>query len=152
MVNDYECEICYHPGKDNVVADALSRKERLKSRILKPLTMTIQSNLATQIRDSQQESLREENIEIECLQGMEKYLENKDDGTMYFMNRIWVPKFSDTRKLFMNVAHKTNYSIHLIADRMYLNMRNLYWWPIMKVEIATYVSKCLICAKFKLEH
>lgn len=78
---------------------------------------------------------------MEGLRGMEKQLEIKDNRARYFMNRIWVPKFSDTRKLVMNEAHKTIYSIHTGADKMYLYLKKLYWWPNIKAEIAMYLRK-----------
>ncbi|GKE19053.1 reverse transcriptase domain-containing protein, partial [Tanacetum coccineum] len=92
LFNDYECEICYHPGKANVVADALSRKER-------------------------------ENVLAERLHGLGQQMERKGDRSLYFMDRIWVP---------------------LVGD--------IYWWPGMKRDGATYVSECLTCAKVNAEH
>nr|GFA12792.1 putative reverse transcriptase domain-containing protein [Tanacetum cinerariifolium] len=66
LLVDYDCEICYHPGKANVVADALSRKRIIKSRRVKPLRvrlliMTIHLNLPSQILEAQTEALKEEN-------------------------------------------------------------------------------------------
>ena len=81
LLNDYECEIRYHPGKANVVADALSRKEYIKPRRVRALTITIHSNFTAQIREAQLEALKEENIKNEALRGMEKQLIQKDDGT-----------------------------------------------------------------------
>ncbi|GJW81590.1 reverse transcriptase domain-containing protein [Tanacetum coccineum] len=56
------------------------------------------------------------------------------------------------RALIMHESHKSKYSIHPGSDKMYHDLKKLYWWPNMKVEIATYVSKCLTCAKVKAEH
>ena len=92
LLNDYECEILYHPGKANVVADALSRKETVKLRRVRALTLTVQSQLPIQIRDAQTEALKPENVLEETLRGMDKKLETRDDGTRYFMDRIWTPK------------------------------------------------------------
>ena len=151
LLNDYECEIKYHPGKANVVADALSRKE-YSNRRTKTLSITIQSHLATQIAVAQSEAMKAENKASEALRGMEKNLEAKEDGVYYFMNRIWVPKIGGFREIVMKEAHKTRYSIHPGSDKMYLDIKQHYWWPNMKAEIATYVSKCLTCAKVKVEY
>ncbi|GJY33963.1 putative reverse transcriptase domain-containing protein [Tanacetum coccineum] len=85
LLSDYDCENRYHPRKANVVADALSRKERIKT-------------------------------------------------------------------LIMHESHKSKYSVHPGSDKMYQDMKKLYWWPNMKADIATYVSKCLTCIKVKVEH
>ena len=151
LLNDYECEIRYHPGKANVVADALSRKEYARRRV-KSLTMTISSNLPTQIREAQIEAMKPENLAAESLRGAEKQFELRDDGTRYFLDRIWTPRFGDLRELVMDESHKTRYSVHPGSDKMYLDLKKLYWWPNMKVEIATFVGKCLTCAKVKVEY
>ncbi|KAJ0556864.1 putative nucleotidyltransferase, Ribonuclease H [Helianthus annuus] len=52
----------------------------------------------------------------------------------------------------MNEAHKSRYSIHPAADKMYQDLRTTYWWPGMKKDIAVYVFKCLTCSKVKAEH
>ena len=106
LLNDYECEIRYHPGKANVVADALSRKE-YSGRRVKSLTMTIHSHLSTQIKKAQIEALTSVNVAGEALRGMDKKFEVKNDGVHYFMDRIWTPKFGGFREVVMNEAHKT---------------------------------------------
>ncbi|KAI3704083.1 hypothetical protein L1987_74291 [Smallanthus sonchifolius] len=152
LLNDYDCDIKYHPGKANVVADALSRKERVKTLRVRALELTIHTNLTTQIRIAQQEAIKEENIRNEALRGMIKQLESKSDDTLYFMNRIWVTRFGNLRELVMDEAHKSRYSIHPGSDKMYKDLKELYWWPNMKGDIATYVSKCLTFSKVKAEH
>ena len=152
LLSDYDFEIKYHPGKANVVADALSRKERPKTLRVRALGMTIHTSLTTRIRDAQQEALKEQNLKEESLRGMDKSLETKSNDTRYFMNRIWVPKVGDLRNLVMDEAHKTKYSVHPGSDKMYQDVKELYWWPNMKADIATYVNKCLTCLKVKAEH
>nr|GEV06586.1 hypothetical protein [Tanacetum cinerariifolium] len=90
LFSDYDCEIGYHPGKANVVADSLNRKE-------------------------------------------------KGDGTLYYLDRIWVPLKGDVRTLIMDEAYKSKYSVHPGADKMYYNLRDRYWWPGMKKDIPMYV-------------
>ncbi|GKE93576.1 putative reverse transcriptase domain-containing protein [Tanacetum coccineum] len=73
-------------------------------------------------------------------------------GTLCLKNRSWITCFGDWRALIMHESHKSKYSIHPGPDKMYNDLKKLYWWPNMKAEIATYVNKCLTCAKVKAEH
>nr|GEX03660.1 hypothetical protein [Tanacetum cinerariifolium] len=107
LLGDYDCDIRYHSGKANVVAYALSHKERDKPLRVRALFMTISLNLPKQILEAQIEALKPENLKKEDVGGSEK---------------------------------------------MYQDMKKLYWWPNMKADITTYVSKCLTCAKVKAEH
>ncbi|GJU58379.1 putative reverse transcriptase domain-containing protein [Tanacetum coccineum] len=152
LFSDYECEIRYHPGKANVVADALSRKERVKPRRVRAMAMTIQSGVKEMIVAAQSEAFKQENVLAERLHGLDQQMERKEDGSLYFMDRIWVPLVGDVRMVILNEAHKSRYSMHPGADKMYHDLRDMYWWPRMKRNIAIYVSKCLTCAKVKAEH
>ncbi|GJS76601.1 putative reverse transcriptase domain-containing protein [Tanacetum coccineum] len=152
LFSDYECEIKYHPGKANVVADALSRKERVKPRRVRAMAVTIQSGVKGLILAAQGEAFKDENVIAEGLNGMDQQIEKREDGSLYYMDRIWVPLVGGVRTKIMDEAHKTRYSVHPRADKMYYVLRDMYWWPGMKKEIAIYVSKCLTCAKVKAEH
>ncbi|GKC90136.1 putative reverse transcriptase domain-containing protein, partial [Tanacetum coccineum] len=83
---------------------------------------------------------------------MIKKLEPRGDRTLCLRNRSWIPCFSDLRELIMNESHKSKHSIHPGSEKMYQDLKKLYWWPNMKAKIATYVSKCLTCAKVKAEY
>nr|GEX63375.1 putative reverse transcriptase domain-containing protein [Tanacetum cinerariifolium] len=148
LLADYDCEIRYHPGKENVVADALSRKRIIKSHRVKPLRdrsliMTIHSNLPSQILKAQTEALKEESVQAKNLRGMEKAFEIRTDGTRCIKNRSWLPLFGNLRNLIMHEFHKSKYSIHSGSDKMYHDLKKLYWCPNMKEIIAEYVGKCL---------
>nr|GEZ16831.1 putative reverse transcriptase domain-containing protein [Tanacetum cinerariifolium] len=158
LLSDYDCDIRYHPGKANVVADALSRKERDKPLRVRALVMTISLNLPKQILEAQIEALKPENLKKEDVGGMirtdipKERLEPRADGTLCLNGRGWLPCYGDLRSVIMHESHKSKYSIHPGSEKMYQDMKKLYWWPNMKADIATYVSKCLTYAKVKAEH
>ncbi|GJX96941.1 putative reverse transcriptase domain-containing protein [Tanacetum coccineum] len=151
LLADYDCEICYHPGKANVVADALSRKKRIKPLRVRALILTVHPKLPFQILEAQNEALKEENVKNENLRGMDKSFEIRPDGTRCIKNQSWLPLFGGLRDLIMHESHKSKYSIHPGSDKMYHDLKKLYWWPNMKAIIAEYVSKCLTCSRVKAE-
>ncbi|GKC81504.1 putative reverse transcriptase domain-containing protein [Tanacetum coccineum] len=118
LLSDYDCNTRYHLGKANVIADALSRKEREPPLRVRALVMTISLDLLKQILNAQTKAR----------------------------------KLRTLKTVIMHESHKSKYSIHPGSDKMYQDMKKLYWWPNMKADIATYVSKCLTCAKVKAEH
>nr|GEU80806.1 putative reverse transcriptase domain-containing protein [Tanacetum cinerariifolium] len=97
-------------------------------------------NLPKQILSAQSEARKEENFIKEDLLGKINKLEPRADGTLCFNNRSWIPLFGDLRALIMHKSHKSKYSIHLGSDKMYQDLKKLYWWPNIKARIATYVS------------
>ncbi|GJY92123.1 putative reverse transcriptase domain-containing protein [Tanacetum coccineum] len=111
LFSDYDDEIRYYLGKENIVADALK-----------------------------------------MLREIDKQMERRSDGAWYYLDQIWVPLKGDVRTLKMDEAHKSKYSVHPEADKMYYDLRDMYWCPGMKKDIALYVSKCLTCSKIKAEH
>nr|GEU42056.1 putative reverse transcriptase domain-containing protein [Tanacetum cinerariifolium] len=119
LLSDYDCDIRYHPGKANVVADALS---------------------------SQTEAQKPENINKEDVEGMirkdipKEKLEPRADGTLCLQGRSWLPCYGDLKTVIMHESHKSKYSVHPGSDKMYQDMKKLYWWPNMKADIATYVQ------------
>nr|GFB83061.1 putative reverse transcriptase domain-containing protein [Tanacetum cinerariifolium] len=131
LLSDYDCDIRYHSGKANVVVDALS---------------------------PQIEALKPDNLEKEDVGGMirtdilKERLELRVDGTLCLNGRSWLPCYGDLRSVIMHESHKSRYSIHPGSEKMYEDVKKLYWWPNMKVDIATCVRKCLTCTRVKAEH
>ncbi|GKE39982.1 putative reverse transcriptase domain-containing protein [Tanacetum coccineum] len=121
-----------------MVADALSRKERIKPLRVRALVMTIGLNLPKRILNAQAEARKEENYVTEDLCRMIKKLEPHADRTLCLRNRSCIPCFGDLRALIMHESHKSKYSIHPGSDKMYQDLKKLYWWPNMKAKIATY--------------
>ncbi|GKE73602.1 putative reverse transcriptase domain-containing protein, partial [Tanacetum coccineum] len=149
----YDCEIRYHPGKANVVADALSRKERDKPLHVRALMMTVHNDLPKKIHEAQKEAMRKKYVRKENLGRLIKPIfEFCPDGTHCFGNRVWLPRFGGLRDLVMHESHKSKYFIYMQSDKTYQDLKLLYWWPNMKADTATYVSKCLTCAKVEAEH
>ncbi|GJV53985.1 putative reverse transcriptase domain-containing protein [Tanacetum coccineum] len=103
-------------------------------------------------------ALKPENLENEDVGGMirkdipKEKLEPHADGTLCLNGRSWLPCYGDLRSVIMHESDKSKYSIHPGSEKMYQDMKKLYWWPIMKANIAAYVSKCLTCTKVKAEH
>nr|GEZ00830.1 hypothetical protein [Tanacetum cinerariifolium] len=110
------------------------------------------------------EARKPENIKNEDVRGMlvenaknpeairEQKLEPRADRTQCLNGRSWLPCYGDLQTVIRHESHKSKYSIHDGSDKMYQDMKKLYWWPNMKADIATYVSKCLTCAKVKAKH
>nr|GEV33368.1 reverse transcriptase domain-containing protein [Tanacetum cinerariifolium] len=98
-----------------------------------------------------EKAIKEENIKGETLRGMDKTFERRPDGTRCIKNQSWLQLFANLRDLIMRESHKSKYSIHPGYDKMYQNLKKLYWWPDMKAIIAKYVSKCLTCYRVKAE-
>ncbi|GJY18833.1 putative reverse transcriptase domain-containing protein [Tanacetum coccineum] len=120
--------------------------------------MTVGLDLPKQILNAQTEAQKPENLKNEDVGGMirkdipKEKLEPRADGTLCLNGRSWLPCYTDLSTVIMHESHKSKYSIHPGSDKMYQDIKKLYWWPNMNAYIATYVSKCLTYSKVKAEH
>ncbi|GJV43350.1 putative reverse transcriptase domain-containing protein [Tanacetum coccineum] len=132
--------------------DFVESSERNPLRV-RSLVMSTYTDLSERILKAQLEAVKQENVKAENLGRLLKPIfEIHSNRIHYFENHVWLPLFGGLRDLIMHESHKSKYSIHPGSDKMYQDMKKLYWWPNMKADIATYVSKCLTCAKVKAEH
>ena len=164
-------EIHYHPSKANVVADTLRRKPH---KLLRSKNAHLQEEMAQlnvhiipqgshrklSVQPTLEEEIRNAQGSDQDLMKIRKHTgKNKapnfkvdDKGTLWYEDRICVPNKRNFRHIIMDEAHNSAYSIHPGATKMYMDLRQKYWWNGMKVDIAQFVAHCDICQRVKAEH
>jgi hypothetical protein len=174
LIKDYDLEIHYHPGKDNVVADALSHKaschcltvntsditlcqemEKLNLGMIQHGTLTqlkLESVPLQKIIDAQRSDKGMKHIHEKIEVGKANCFRKDDQGVVWFNDRIVVPKDTDVCQQILDEAHLSLYSIHPGSTKMYQDLKQHYWWTKMKIEIARYVARCDTCRCVKAIH
>jgi hypothetical protein len=167
LIKDYDLEVHHHPGKANVVTDALSRKRHCHCLIVEPMQRTlcqemehlnlqiieqgslsnivVESTIKDQIIAAQQKSKGIAHIKDKVRSRKPTCFKIDESDVIWFKDRLVVPKNLELRKQILDEAHSTRYSIHPGSNKMYHDLRKRYWWTKMKIEIAQYVAKCDIC-------
>nr|GEV55980.1 hypothetical protein [Tanacetum cinerariifolium] len=139
LILGYGDIICMEREKANVVAEAMSRKERIKPLCVRALMKIVHNDLPEQILEAQKEVMKKKNVKAKKLGRLIKQIfKFRPDGTRCFGNSVWLPRFGGLRDLIMHESHKSKYSIHLGSNKMYQDLKLLYWWPNMKADITTY--------------
>jgi hypothetical protein len=174
LIKDYELKNHYHPGKANVVADALSRKASCHCLMMKTSNITLCQEmeklnlgmiqhgtlnhlklelvLLQRIIDAQRNDEGMKHIHEKIEAGKANCFRKDDQGIVWFNNRIVVPKNDEIRQQILDEAHLSRYSIHPGSTKMYHNLKQHYWWTKMKIEIARYVARCDTCRRVKAIH
>ncbi|GJX84170.1 reverse transcriptase domain-containing protein [Tanacetum coccineum] len=120
------------------------------SKIAKSMTKLTQKNVKFDWGEKEEAAFQLIKQKLQIL--TKEKLEPHTDGTLCLNNRSWLPRYGDLRTLIMHESHKSKYSIHPGSNKMYQDLKQLYWWPNMKADIVAYVSRCLTCSKVKAEH
>ncbi|KAF8048090.1 hypothetical protein N665_2680s0001 [Sinapis alba] len=140
FVADYDLEIAYHPGKANLVADALSRR--------KAEWPVNHADLLSRIKQAQG---LDENLQKIARNDKTEYQVAKD-GTILVDGRISVPNVRELKEEIMGQSHKSKFSVHPGLNKMYKDMKRYYHWVHMKTDVAELVAKCPTCQLVKAEH
>ena len=174
LIKDYDLEVHYHPGKANVVADALSRKsycnclavktmgltlcqemEKLNIEVIQQGSLTniiVEATIRDQVIAAQKENKGIAHIKERVENGKAECFSIDDKDVLWFKDRLVVPKVPELRQSILEEAHATRLSIHPGSNKMYHDLKQRFWWTKMKIEIARYIAKCDTCQKVKAIH
>ncbi|WVZ89414.1 hypothetical protein U9M48_035826 [Paspalum notatum var. saurae] len=174
LIKDYDLEVHYHPGKANVVADALSRKAHCSFIEARPTVrvlcceigdiemptaleaelynLVLEPTIKDQIIAAQKQDKGMAHIRDEIDDKKKACFKLDEEGVLWFKNRLVVPKDMELRKKILDEAHTSMFTLHPGSNKMYQDLKQKFWWTRMKREIAKYVSECDVCQRVKADH
>ncbi|WVZ52540.1 hypothetical protein U9M48_003588 [Paspalum notatum var. saurae] len=174
LIKDYDLEVHYHPGKANVVADALSRKAHCNFIEARPTVrvlcceigdiemptaleaelynLVLEPTIKDQIIAAQKQDKGMSHIRDEINDKKKACFKLDKEGVLWFKNRLVVPKDMELRKKILDEAHTSMFTLHPGSNKMYQDLKQKFWWTRMKREIAKYVSECDVCQRVKADH
>ena len=163
LIKDYDCMIDYHPGKANVVADALSRKSVQTLQASNAhLSLTDDGEIVAeliarpdffnQVLEAQKNDEKISSIMSQIGKGKGTEFSVKKDGSLYYKDRVCVTNDSELKKSILEEAHIGSFAIHPGSTKMYQYLKVSYWWSRMKRDVSEFVTKCMVCQKVKVEH
>jgi hypothetical protein len=174
LSKDYDLEIHYHPGKVNLVADALSQKEHVHSAVvaqqpdeivedfrrlnlgivahIEGVTIEVESTLEKEICNGQIGDAKIQEIKDLITKGRGPEFTEDEQGTIWFKDQICFPEIDSLRETILKEAHDSDYSIHPGSTTMYQDLKQKYWWYGLKRDVAAHVAKCDVCQRVKAEH
>jgi hypothetical protein len=174
LIKDYDFGINYHPGKANVVADALSQKSRLSALSVEEqapelceefrklnlgfvanteaVAMEVDSTLVQDIAKGQLENAKIREIKLNIKEGKSPGFTEDEQGVLWYKGWICVPNIKELKEKILREAHESAYSIHPGSNKMYQDLKHTFWWYGMKREVAEYVVVCDTCQSVKVEH
>jgi hypothetical protein len=174
LIKDYDLEIHYHLGKENLFADALSQKEHVHAAIVAQLpdelvedfrrlnlgivahtegiTIEVETTLEQEIRNGQIGDAKIQEIKDLMGEGRGPDFMEDEQGIIWFKNRICVPKIDSLRETILKEAQDSDYSIHPGSTKMYQDLKQKYWWYGLKRDVDAHMAVCDVCQRVKAEH